>query len=298
MKPVDRFNIIWTGLMLFSFALIIVSLGFLYNSGQADYNDRYVITYSVMAGIGILSCIIFGLFGVWKKISMSKENQLFFPGFISESTDEYPLGDGINGKFAISIKFMVIIIFTVIIAILSLNGFQIWGEPDVYSNIVEFASADQAYAYQEIGIGRSIFDVAFIPALTEDIASLLLASIIIVVINLLGYFLKIKNTKLVYLIGVIIACPIAAFGVGSLIPGFAQAHGLVAGSNIGYYFATWIFQTLNLYVMFLTGFFLPLPHFIHNAIYVVGFNVAFGVALFSIPYIICKIKRRSRWSNE
>jgi len=287
------FNIFYSSLIIFIFGVIAVANFF--KAGQAGYNQITLIIYgmgAVVAGFGTL------IFHYFRSV---KEDSPFSAGFISETSPKLSVG------ISLARKFVPHIIWTLVIIFLSLGGMQkmfpdvsqasIWGSPDMYSNIGEFATAPgDVMAVQKHGLLTTLWDIAINPGMTEDGASVFLSAFFFMLIMFGRIFLKkitksnfFNYNKAWYIFAVFIACPIASLGIG-FIPGFAQAHQIVAGQNIAYLFATFLFQTINLYVMWFTGLFLPLAHIVHNGIFALGYSFALSIALYSaIPVIFTKL---------
>ena len=162
----------------------------------------------------------------------------------------------------------------------------------MYSGTAEFATAEGAMAVEQFGMARSVWDIGVLPGFTEDMASMGLSAIFVAIILGLVFVMRTVTGNRLFrfnaiwmAIAILIACPIAAMGL-NFIPGFAQAHTNVAGEDYTFLFATFLFQTFNLYVMWTTGWFFPFAHIIHNSIFVIGFNLAFSYSS-NVP---CQLK--------
>lgn len=280
-------NFIYTGIIAFIFAVIAISAFF--KMGIPGYNKNILFVYGLGAAVGLGLTLLFGVYGVFNTIKrkVTGTDIPFQAGHVSESSSLLFLSNSFLGKYLPHLAWVIIVIF------LSISGFQVWGSPDIYSSAQEFqtATSDEPFAAQEFSIATSFWDVAVLPGFTEDMAAFGLSAVFVAILGglilIMGKITKssvFKYNKFWHVGAILIASPMAAIGLG-FIPGFAQAHASVGGTNLPFIFATFLFQTINLYVMWATGLFLPLAHIIHNGIFVFGFAFAFSIALFAAPAI-------------
>jgi len=239
------FNITYTLIILFTY-IIIASLSF-FNSGRVGYNKDVLLVYGLGAVVSLGIAFIFGALGVLKGFVSANIPFPFRFGFVSETEPLFPWTKSIALKLGVGITWALIVGF------ISFSGFQIWGSPDVYSSTAEFSfeGSTEALSSQEFGIARSLFDVGVMPSFTEDMVSLGLSAVIVMLLSILFWLFKVKYGTLQHAFAVFVACPIAAFT-------FMLAHESVGGTNVQFFFAAWLFQTINLYVMWFTAFFFPL----------------------------------------
>lgn len=291
-KKLQSFNLIYTSITMFIF-LIIAGANF-FNAGRAGYNREVLLIYGFGAGLGALITLIFGAFSVFKLTKAKAMGIAISPqevGFISESNPNIPLSNNIMTKLTPHIIWVVIILL-----VSTIFGFQVYPSPDIYGNVAEFSgSAGDISARNQFGIARSVFDVGISPGYTEDIVSLLMSAVFMLAIVfftwILFFFTKnkfFKFNKLWLNVSIPFVTLLASIGL-NFVSGFSQAHELVGGENIFFLISTVLFQWINLMIMWYTHLFLPLAHILHNTIFVLGFNVAFSVALLMTPIFEPKV---------
>lgn len=286
-NKLESFNFIYTG--LFIFILVLISITSFFNMGRPGYNRDVLMTYGIGATVGVGICLVFAVYGVFNFVKKRTDGSdiPLRSGFVSESNQYSLLSNSYIMKLLPHLAWIAVVMM-----LTYGGGLRIWDAPDVYTQAQEFATADdKPYAYNQVGVARSIWDVGVMPAFTEDTAALGLSAVFVFAIGLWLFLLRkiTKNNIFKYgivwhIIAILVACPVASIGLG-FIPGFAQAHSNVGGNDISFLFAAFFFQTINLYVMWATGLLLPIAHLLHNAIYIFGFSVALSVSLLIIPFI-------------
>jgi hypothetical protein len=126
-----------------------------------------------------------------------------------------------------------------------------------------------------------IMHQAITPAFIEDyLFAIALPNIIMILVGIALYKLfdiDITEKKIAFTILLVFACAFSSLGYGGVVNGFATTHESVQGTNLGFYLYAWGFQTWNSLNMQLTGLFLPLAHFVNNALLAVSLSV--GVVL-------------------
>ncbi len=289
-NSLETFNFLYSVVIIFIFIALAVSSFF--NRGRIGYNFDVLTTFGIGAVVGgFIALVFFVLQTANVVVKRTTDEQIpAKTGFVSESNDFAPASKNIFTKLGLQFVWVIVVI------LLASSGFQIWGTPDVHTT-VEFATAGstEPLSSQQFSVARNLWDVGVLPGFTEDMAAFGLSAVLIVAFSLVLLIMKrITNNNIFkynfgwHILAILIACPIAAVGLG-FIPCFAQAHESVAGSNIAFLVATFAFQTINLYVMWITGMFFPLAHIVHNAIFVFNFVFAFSIAFMFIPIL------RKRW---
>lgn len=283
LKKLGKFNIIFWLINV----IIQVSIGVsaVLNFGRFGYNDRFLLFAGVGAIFGLMLSLLFLVFSVINVLT--NKNQLLRimgQGAVAEN----PIYKIFSSN---TTRLIVLFGWTVVVAILASGGLKIWAEPAVYAQTAAFAVGDQTLAVQDFGFARSLYDTAVIPAWVEDFASYGLSWVIVIFILLLVYAFRVFTKSDFFKIGIgwittaiLVACPIAAAGLG-FIPGFAQAHEIVAGQNFSFFVSAWFFQTINLYVFWTIGLIFPIAHLVHNSIFLFGFATVFSIAFMLIPII-------------
>lgn len=291
--PKGGFNLFFSIFTLI--VLISIGVSSVFKFGQFDYNKGFLI----FTGIGISVAIAFWvLFVTFSAINVIAQKNPLLKILSIGHVAENPIFKTLYNPF---VRIGIIIIWSVIVGGLALNGFQIWAEPSAYDSISAFSNVpSQSLAVENKGFFTSIYDTAIIPGYVEDFASFGLSVAITMFILLVIYSWHIftKNNFFKINLGwvitaIIVACPIASIGLG-FIPGFAQAHQIVGGQNLAFLASTALFQTLNLYVFWITGLIFPLAHIVHNSIFVLGFSVALSITLSIIPIVLIKKKNNIR----
>lgn len=283
-KRKGKFDLIVTGFTIFIFIAIAAYLSLSLGRANIDRSvaEVYAIIAIVGAGIATILAVLQGARFLSGK--PSGLTTIFRLGHVSES----PKGKILSSPF---FRIGIVLLWAVIVGTLAQGGQIIWQSPDLYNGFAEFSQegVSEQLAVEQFGIGQTILSIGIIPAYTEDMASfgisVFLTIAFLLVIYSLGVATRAKWFKITppfIVIAILISCPIAA-----LI--FSQAHEIVAGQNIQFLFAAWIFQTINLYVIWFTGLFIPLAHIIHNSVFALGLTTALSIALMLIPFI--KIRR-------
>jgi hypothetical protein len=268
---IKAFNRTYTGLTIFIFMFIGAWNFFAF--GRVGYNKNALIIYTIGAAMAIVFSLVFYL------LQNSSISLPFKAGGVSESSKEFPL------SMRLGLKFGTHIIWAIVIAFLSFGGTQIFPDPNLYQDVSSFATGQGVDSVARFGLLRSVYEVGFAPAGVEDMNALGMSAVFVVLIllsimlirKLSGMSFFDAKKKAWYYFAIIIACPITALV-------FSTAHEAVAGQNIPFFIIAWAFQTVNLYVMWFTGLFFPLAHFIHNSIFVLGFAIALSIAFIFIPF--------------
>lgn len=266
-------------------AFFIIGAFSLLNRGKNGYNQSFLdfAGYGAVLGIIItISLIALDLF----KNKLRGGSEILTIGHIAEDSKIKFFNNPL-------LKLGLLVIWGLMIGIVSSSGLQIWNEPQPYSDVQAFSSSgDVLSAIDQFSISKTTFDVAFIPSFTEDIAAYAL-SIGIVMIQMALLFLvymflnknKLLNPMRLYWITIFVI-------IGNLISAFyfSNAHEIVAGQNVQFLFAAFVFQFINLCVIWLT-YFLPVGHFVHNYGYAVGFATAYSITLLSF-WLFARIRKK------
>jgi hypothetical protein len=149
------------------------------------------------------------------------------------------------------------IIFIVFIAAISFSGNQIIPVPR--ASVTDFQLTAQTEYYTS----------TVVPAVTEDITYLWLLPMIIMWFSLLmiEYAGGVEPTRGMVAAVAVVACLAASIGYNVwVLPGFTSAHVPAYGDNRPAYLGATVFSFGQSMVYVLTGWFIPVAHFIHNSI--------------------------------
>jgi hypothetical protein len=272
----SKFNIVWSGMILILF--IFFQLQLIVLKGNPEISQFYLDKYIPLGWFCIIISAI-SLTFIWVKEPLIAH----LPSLAT--TDSYRpikwnwLKFVIIGLFAISILF-------------SVTTLKIQIMPIPHPIEVGYTVSPITEAYYS----------SIIPGFYEDFTwGIILPSIIFNVLWLIILLtLKIDARQSVAsFIGVmLIAILISSIGYGLLIPGFATAHKTAYQENIQAYLSAFFFMFIQSFIYAITGLFLPIAHIIHNALFSLGFVIAFSVGGVSSALIFLTLKKRRKGNEE
>ena len=272
----SKFNIVWSGMILILF--IFFQLQLIVLKGNPEISQFYLDKYIPLGWFCIIISAI-SLTFIWVKEPLIAH----LPSLAT--TDSYRpikwnwLKFVIIGLFAISILF-------------SVTTLKIQIMPIPHPIEVGYTVSPITEAYYS----------SIIPGFYEDFTwGIILPSIIFNVLWLIILLtLKIDARQSVAsFIGVmLIAILISSIGYGLLIPGFATAHKTAYQENIQAYLSAFFFMFIQSFIYAITGLFLPIAHIIHNALFSLGFVIAFSVGGVSSALIFLTLKKRREGNEE
>lgn len=271
-----RFNIVWSGLMLILF--IFFQLQLIVLKGNPEISQIYLDKYIPLGWFCIIVCAISLMF-IWVK-------EPFIAHIPSmATTDSYRpikwtwLKFLILGLFALSILF-------------SVTTLKIQIMPIPHPIEVGYTVSPMTEAYYS----------SIIPGFYEDFTwGIILPTLIFNVlwlILLLSVKVDVRQNIGSYLGVMLIAILISSIGYGILIPGFATAHKVAYQENIQAYISAFVFMFIQALLYSITGLFFPIAHIIHNALFSLGFVIAFSIGGVSSAIIFLKLKKRRRLNEK
>jgi hypothetical protein len=271
----SKFNIVWSGMILILF--IFFQLQLIVLKGNSEISQFYLDKYIPLGWFCIIVSAI-SLTFIWVKEPLIAH----LPSLAT--TDSYRpikwnwLKFVIIGLFAISILF-------------SVTTLKIQIMPIPHPIEVGYTVSPITEAYYS----------SIIPGFYEDFTwGIILPSLIFNVLwFLILLTLKIDaRQSIASFIGVmLIAILISSIGYGLLIPGFSTAHKTAYQENIQAYISAFFFMFIQSLIYAITGLFFPIAHIIHNALFSLGFVIAFSVGGVSTALIFLSLKYR-RKKNE
>lgn len=271
----SKFNIVWSGMILILF--IFFQLQLIVLKGNPEISQFYLDKYIPLGWFCIIVSAI-SLTFIWVREPLIAH----LPSLAT--TDSYRpikwnwLKFVIIGLFAISILF-------------SVTTLKIQIMPIPHPIEVGYAVSPIAEAYYS----------SIIPGFYEDFTwGIILPSLIFNVLWLIILLtLKVDaRQSIASFIGVmLIAILISSIGYGLLIPGFATAHKTAYQENIQAYLSAFFFMFIQSFIYAITGLFLPIAHIIHNALFSLGFVIAFSVGGVSTAIIFLTLKIKEK-KNE
>lgn len=282
----DKFRLMFNlSFQVFTLAMFIIILtSSILNFGRTGYNQSYLIFSAVGSGAGLIISVALIVLEI-VKFKKKETGGILKLGHIAET----PAFEILSSP---TVRIGILIVWALFIGTLASQfNIQVWGDSNPYIQYTAFSTNDQpGTAYSQMGFARSLWDSAVVPGYNEDISTfgLSVAIVMLQMLVLTWIYFATKNPffkplQLRWIIpAVIVGCIIASLGLG-FIPGFAQAHETVGGTDVLFLLSAFVFQTINLLLFWVTGLFFPLAHIIHNAMFVIGFSIAYSFAFCLIP---------------
>jgi hypothetical protein len=273
-----KFNILYSGIIFV--AMLITYIQLLTIQGNPEISEFYLTKY---LWLGIFSVVVsfFSICFIWVKEPLTAH----IPALAS--SDEYRIIPWTWLKFVLMIIFSV----TILLSVTTLK-IQVIPVPHVTTTGYLMSPITEMY-YSSV-----------IPALYEDFTFGLILPTLLFNILWLIFFLTLKidlrANKFIYLGSMLVILFISSVGYGLIIPGFATAHIPVYQDNIEAYLSATVFMFAQSLIYAVTGLFFPLAHLIHNALFTLGFVVAYSIGGISttgsivtslMPIIFFKLKQ-------
>lgn len=271
-----KFNIVWSGLILLLF--IFFQLQLIVLKGNPEISQTYLDKYIPLGWFCIIISAISMMF-IWVK-------EPFIAHIPSlATTDSYRPIKWNWLKFVILGMFALTILFSV-------TTLKIQIMPIPHPIEVGYTVSPMAEAYYS----------SIIPGFYEDFTwGIILPTLIfnfLWLILLLTLKVDARQSIGSYLGVMLIAILISSIGYGILIPGFATAHTVAYQENIQAYISAFIFMFIQALLYSITGLFLPIAHIIHNALFSLGYVIAFSIGGVSTALIFLRLKNRRRLDEK
>jgi hypothetical protein len=269
----SKFNIIWSGAIITIFIFLLLQLVNL--RGDPQISSIYLDVYSWMMMFNIIVATISLAFIFFREPITAH----FSP---PASSDEYRIIPWTWLKFVLIIIFAISILFSV-------TTFKVQFAPIPKPLNVGYTISPISEMYLSSVIPGVAEDFAFFWALPQLIFNLLW------LLFLITLRIDVRASKGSWFGIMLIAIFISSIGYGIIVPGFASAHSQVYQDYTPAYLSAFFFGFTQSVLYAVTGLFFPLPHILHNALFILGFAIALsigGVATTLIPFL--KIKWRYR----
>lgn len=273
----NKFNIMWSGLILILF--IFFQLQLITLQGNPEISQFFLDKYIPLGWFCIIVSAISLIF-IWVREPLTAH----IPALAT--TDSYR---PIKWNW---VKFVMIGLFAFTI-LLSVTTLKVQIMPIPHPIEVGFSVSPMTEAYYS----------SVIPGFYEDFTwGIILPSLIfnfLWLIFFLVFKMDVRASMLSFMGIMLIAILISSIGYGLLIPGFATAHTGAYQENMTAYLSAFFFMFIQSILYAITGLFLPIAHILHNAIFSLGFVVAFSIGgVVASSLIVLKIKKRRRLKHD